>query len=74
MGRRVRISVSRAKEVEEAVGRWDFSAHEFTDEELVHCAQTMFQHAFTMPEVADFVVPPGKNQPSHMSPDRSSAH
>ncbi|KAI5847518.1 hypothetical protein BZA05DRAFT_457606 [Tricharina praecox] len=57
---RVRIPITRANDVEKAVGRWDFSAHDFSDEELVHCAQTMFQHAFTMPEVSEFVIPPDR--------------
>jgi len=61
MGSRVSIPIARATDVEEMVGRWDFSAHDYSDEELVHCAQTMFQHAFTMPEVSEFVIPPGKH-------------
>ena len=59
MRSRVGIPKSRALVVEKAVGRWDFSAHDFSDEELVHCAQTMFEHAFTMPEVADHVIKSG---------------
>ena len=55
----VRISQTRAEVVEQAVGSWNFSAHDFSDEELVHCAQTMFKHAFTMPEVSGFVIPSG---------------
>jgi len=59
MRSRVRIAKSRAEVIRQAVGQWDFSAHDFSDEELVYCAQTMFEHAFTMPEVLGFVIPSG---------------
>ncbi|KAF8545148.1 hypothetical protein BDD12DRAFT_800572 [Trichophaea hybrida] len=56
--KRIKVSSSgRAKVIRQAVGQWDFSAHDFSDEELVYCAQTMFEHAFTMPGVSDFVIP-----------------
>ena len=57
---RIRIPKERAIVVEQAVGRWDFSAHDFSDEELVHCALIMLEHAFAMPEVAEFAVPTGR--------------
>jgi hypothetical protein len=67
MDSRLRIPNVRANAVAQAVGRWDFSAHDYTDEELVHGALVMFEHAFTMPEVSDFVIPSGSLiiKPSH---------
>jgi 3',5'-cyclic-nucleotide phosphodiesterase len=59
MDSRLRIPNVRANAVAQAVGRWDFSAHDYTDEELVHGALVMFEHAFTMPEVSDFVITSG---------------
>ncbi|KAI5810809.1 hypothetical protein BZA77DRAFT_161499 [Pyronema omphalodes] len=53
---RIRVPKNRAEVARRAVGGWDFSAHDFSDDELVFCAQTMFEHAFTMPEVADYVI------------------
>lgn len=34
-----------------AVASWNFSAHEFTDDELLHAALVMLQHTLQMPEL-----------------------
>lgn len=44
-----------------AVGTWEFSAHDFTDEELLQGAFYMFEHALQMPELEDFKISPGNN-------------
>lgn len=45
--------------IKQAIGSWSFSAHDFTDEELVYSALLMFQHALQMPEVAAYQLPLG---------------
>ncbi|KAF2816458.1 HD-domain/PDEase-like protein [Mytilinidion resinicola] len=37
--------------VAEAIGSWTFSAHEFTDDELLYGALLMLQHALQMPDL-----------------------
>lgn len=55
------ISVDRKRVVAEAIGSWSFSAHDFTDDELLHAALLMLQHALTMPEVEKFRISEGKH-------------
>jgi hypothetical protein len=40
--------------VAKAIGCWSFSAHEFTDDELLLGALMMLQHALSMPELQKF--------------------
>jgi hypothetical protein len=54
------VSPERAKVVEEAVGNWSFSAHDFADDELLHGAMSMFQHAMSMPELEKWRIGTGK--------------
>jgi len=46
---RISVALDRREEIARAVGGWDFSAHEFTDDELLHAALLMLQHALVMP-------------------------
>ncbi|CAM1505625.1 Fc.00g112620.m01.CDS01 [Cosmosporella sp. VM-42] len=50
---RVHLEVSslRQAEISEAVGKWYFDAHSFTDDELLVAAMDMFRHALSMPEL-----------------------
>ncbi|KAF3231106.1 3',5'-cyclic-nucleotide phosphodiesterase, variant 2 [Orbilia oligospora] len=57
---KIRVSPHRHELVRQSVCRWDFSAHEFTDDELLLCAFEMFNHAFTMPEVEEWRISPGQ--------------
>jgi 3',5'-cyclic-nucleotide phosphodiesterase len=59
MSRQLRISTSRAQAIEKAVGAWEFSAHDYTDEELVYGAHVMFEHALQMPEVSEYKITSG---------------
>ncbi|KIW00100.1 hypothetical protein, variant [Verruconis gallopava] len=47
----VEIEPDRKEVVAQSIGTWEFSAHDFTDDELLHAALQMLQHALTMPEV-----------------------
>lgn len=50
-GRELYIVERREVMVAEAVGSWEFSAHEFSDDELQYAAFLMLQHALGMPEL-----------------------
>lgn len=58
----IRISVAseRRQKIAEAIGSWLFSAHDFTDDELLHAALLMLQHALTMPELERWRISTGK--------------
>ncbi|KAF8471826.1 hypothetical protein BDZ91DRAFT_836269 [Kalaharituber pfeilii] len=58
-GIQIPISPTRKDLIRRVIGRWHFSAHEFTDAELLQAAHTMFEHAFTMPEVNEYRIPSG---------------
>ena len=45
------IEEHRKAVVAEAVGTWAFSAHDYTDDELLYGALLMLKHALQMPEV-----------------------
>ncbi|KAF8847063.1 HD-domain/PDEase-like protein [Acephala macrosclerotiorum] len=48
---RISIALDRREKIQAAVGSWNFSAHDFTDDELLHAALLMLQHALAMPEL-----------------------
>ncbi|CAG7926170.1 unnamed protein product [Penicillium olsonii] len=60
----VEISVDPAREpyIKEQVGSWRFSAHEFTEDELVYGACEMIQHALTMPGLDHWRLTPDELQ------------
>lgn len=43
-----------------AIGKWHFSAHEFTDDELLVAAMLIFKHALNMPALEKWRIPTGK--------------
>lgn len=49
--RELDIRPEREDYVKDRIGSWDFTAHEFTEDELVFGACEMLQHAFRMPEL-----------------------
>ncbi|KUJ13084.1 HD-domain/PDEase-like protein [Mollisia scopiformis] len=48
---RISIALDRREKISAAVASWNFSAHDFTDDELLHAALLMLQHALAMPEL-----------------------
>ncbi|XP_014561149.1 hypothetical protein COCVIDRAFT_33849 [Bipolaris victoriae FI3] len=46
--------------VENAVGVWAFSAHDFTDDELLYGALVMLKHALQMPELERWAITEGE--------------
>ncbi|ROT35885.1 3',5'-cyclic-nucleotide phosphodiesterase regA [Sodiomyces alkalinus F11] len=51
------VSSERQAVVADAVGRWHFSAHDFTDDELLVAGMFMFRHALAMPELEHWRIP-----------------
>ncbi|MCJ1477502.1 3',5'-cyclic-nucleotide phosphodiesterase [Lambiella insularis] len=49
----------RAK-VAKAIANWNFSAHDLSEDELVHAAFLMLQHALKMPELEKWRLPAGQ--------------
>lgn len=53
------VEQQRKTAVAEAVGRWDFSAQDYTEDELVYAGYYMLNHALTMAEVSKWQLPEG---------------
>ncbi|KAF2819962.1 HD-domain/PDEase-like protein [Ophiobolus disseminans] len=51
------LSDERKPAIEEAVGTWAFSAHDYTDDELLYGALVMLKHALQMPELDRWAIP-----------------
>jgi 3',5'-cyclic-nucleotide phosphodiesterase len=48
------ITQDRLDQVSAAVGRWDFNAHDYSEQELIHGAFCIFEHAISMPALAEW--------------------
>jgi 3',5'-cyclic-nucleotide phosphodiesterase len=57
---RISVALDRREKIAAAVGSWHFSAHDFTDDELLHAALLMLQHALAMPELERWRISTGK--------------
>lgn len=60
LSEQIEIEATREAVIAEAIGCWNFSAHEFDQDELLHAAFLMFQHAFSMPELEEWSIPAGE--------------
>ena len=58
---RINVAMNKRNQIADAIGSWSFSAHDFTDDELLHAALLMLQHALTMPELEKWRIPTGKH-------------
>ena len=54
------LDPSRENTLADSIGSWAFSAHACSDDELVHIACLMLQHALDMPELEKWRIPAGK--------------
>ncbi|KAI9798090.1 MAG: 3',5'-cyclic-nucleotide phosphodiesterase [Piccolia ochrophora] len=54
---RLQVQADRVDLIASAVGTWAFSAHEYSDDELLYAASTMLQHALTMQELEQWRIP-----------------
>ncbi|KAM0094774.1 3',5'-cyclic-nucleotide phosphodiesterase [Aspergillus fumigatus] len=52
------VSPERQKVVRKLIGSWNFTAHEFSEDELVFGACEMLQHAFTLPNLDQWRLTP----------------
>ena len=46
--------------VAQAIAAWNFSAHDFTEDELLHAASLMLQHALTIPALEQWRITTGE--------------
>lgn len=53
------VEMERKEVVASAIGTWAFSAHDFTDDELLYGALLMLKHALKMPEVEEWGMTDG---------------
>lgn len=56
----IAVTTERKSQIARAIGNWHFSAHDFTDDELIVVACLIFRHALTMPELEEWRIPTGK--------------
>jgi hypothetical protein len=57
---RINVSPDQKAWIADAVGKWNFCAHDFGDDQLLIVASLIFKHAFTMPELEPWRIPTGK--------------
>ncbi|KAI9722463.1 MAG: 3',5'-cyclic-nucleotide phosphodiesterase [Chrysothrix sp. TS-e1954] len=50
------VSTDRKVVINEAVGSWEFSAHDFTDDELLYGALLILRHTLRMPDLAKYQI------------------
>ena len=61
----IQISEPRQLEITEALASWSFSAHDFSDDELLMGASMMLEHALAMPELEPWRIPTGESNRIH---------
>ena len=54
------LDTKREARLINAVGSWGFSGHDWSEEELIHAALTMLQHALSMPELEKWRMSPAE--------------
>jgi 3',5'-cyclic-nucleotide phosphodiesterase len=60
--REIHVELDREPFVKQQVGSWSFSAHDFTEDELVFAACEIIQHAFNLPGLEHWRLTPGELQ------------
>ncbi|RAH70719.1 3',5'-cyclic-nucleotide phosphodiesterase PDE2 [Aspergillus aculeatinus CBS 121060] len=58
--RELDVRAERAELVREQIGQWSFTAHGFSDDELVLAAFEMLQHALSVPDLGEWQLTPGE--------------
>ncbi|KAJ5654625.1 hypothetical protein N7490_001628 [Penicillium lividum] len=56
------VKPERETFIKEQIGQWSFSAHDFSEDELVFAACQMLQHAFNLPGLEQWYLTPGELQ------------
>lgn len=57
------VTPERKEAVAKAIGSWSFSAHSYSDDELLYGALLMLQHALKLPELERWRMSSGKHFP-----------
>lgn len=57
--RDIYVEEHRKEVIAKAISTWAFSAHDFTDDELLYSALLMLKHALQMPEVEQWGMTDG---------------
>jgi hypothetical protein len=65
---KVAVPLERQRAITQAIGQWRFSAHEFTDDELLIASMLMFRHALGMSELEHWRIPSGELVDSVLAP------
>jgi len=60
-GVHIHILSQRRQSLVRSIASWDFSAHDFTDDELLHGASLMLQHALELPALEEWRVSKGES-------------
>lgn len=60
---RITVAAERQEKIVKDIGSWCFSAHDFSDDELLHAAMLMLQHALALPELEQWRIPTGEMDP-----------
>ncbi|KAI9849682.1 MAG: 3',5'-cyclic-nucleotide phosphodiesterase [Sclerophora amabilis] len=55
--RRLHVLQSRQDVIAQAIGSWSFSGHDFSEDELLHAALLMLQHALSIQELEQWRIP-----------------
>lgn len=63
----ISVSAERQDAIAQAIGRWHFCAHSFSDDELLVAAMLIFKHALSMPELEQWRLPTGKCELKYFS-------
>lgn len=58
--RELQVDSDREDVIAAAIGSWSFSAHDFTDDELLYGALLMLKHALQMPELERWRMSDGR--------------
>lgn len=61
------LPLERREKIESGIASWYFSAHDFTDDELLHAALLMLQHALDMPALEKWRISTGMFQIGYCS-------
>ena len=63
------VSPDQEKLIVKAISSWNFSAHDFSEDELVHAAFLMLQHALQLPSLEKWRMPAGTSHTANTPKD-----
>ena len=72
--RELYIADGRRAEISRAIGRWDFNGHDYSEDELVHAACLMLEHALSMAELSKWRMSAGESKALFKHPPSFADH